>query len=105
MSKKIRRTKIDGRDSPANEDPTEELLDNLQKEATIQSALLALLPSTSLRVDVDAENGIIYLRGEVASKAQKQAAERVVKRARIPGIKRIENELIVNPKLPPLPHP
>lgn len=73
--------------------------------AAIQAALTVLKPSTGLRVDVDSENGIVYLRGEVASEEQKAEAERVARSVRVPGVREIRNELRVNPTLPPLPHP
>ncbi len=81
-----------------------ELLEDFQTESALQAALLSLAPSTGLRVDVDAEEGVVYLRGEVASRRQKDEAERIV-RDRLPrGVKEIRNELVVNPSLPHLHH-
>ncbi len=78
---------------------------DLETETTIQAALLSILPSTGLRVDVDADNGIVYLRGEVASDGQREEAEKTVRDLGLQGVRRIENELVVNPCIPPLPHP
>ena len=82
-----------------------EVLEEVQVAAAIQSAMLALAPSTGLRVDVDAEVGVVCLRGEVASEEQKAEAERIVRQLRLPCVRRVRNELVVNPLLPPLPHP
>lgn len=71
----------------------------------MQGTLLSSAPSTGLRVDVDAEEGVVYLRGEVASEEQKAEAERIV-RSRLPrGVRSVRNELVVNPDLSRLPHP
>ncbi|MGE5619475.1 MAG: BON domain-containing protein [Sphingomonadaceae bacterium] len=82
-----------------------EILDDLRTEAALQGTLLSSAPSTGLRVDVDAEEGVVYLRGEVASEEQKAEAERIV-RSRLPrGVRSVRNELVVNPDLSRLPHP
>ncbi|MCL4368195.1 MAG: BON domain-containing protein [Actinobacteria bacterium] len=82
-----------------------ELLGDFQTASELQAALLAFAPSTGLRVDVDAEEGVVYLRGEVASAWQKERAEQIVRAARLSGVKRVRNELVVNPALPPLVRP
>ncbi len=83
-------------------DTPAELLDDFQLASQLQAALLALAPSTGLRVDVDADEGVVYLRGEVASQWQKEEAERIVRAALRPGVKGLRNELVVNPALPSL---
>ncbi len=99
----------DGRRSrrkrPPGDQPWSRVLEDVGTVAALQGALLAIAPATGLRVDVDAENGIVYLRGEVASEEQKAEAERVVRSMRIRGVREIRNELVVNPTAPPLPHP
>jgi osmotically-inducible protein OsmY len=80
-------------------------LGDLETETTIQAALIAIAPSTGLRVDVDADSGIVYLRGEVATREQRALAERTVRDMNVEGVRRIENELVVNPSISQLPHP
>lgn len=82
-----------------------EILRDLQTEVGLQGALLSIAPSTGLRVDVDAEEGMVYLRGEVASEEQKVEAERIVRSLLPRGVKGIRNELVVNPDISHLPHP
>jgi len=91
--------KEDGERTPS------ELLSDIQLASELQAMLLSLAPSTGLRVDVDAEEGVVYLRGEVASEWQREEAERIVRSARLRGVKEIRNELAVNPAVPPLFHP
>ena len=91
---------------PAEVDPNPiQWLKDEEIAGAIQAILIAMEPATGLRVDVDSENGIVYLRGEVASEGQKEEAERVARGVHIHGIREIRNELRVNPFLPPLPHP
>jgi|GEM_PF-6952804 len=80
-------------------------LDNARITADIKSALLTLEPASALRVNVDTSRGIVYLRGEVVSADQKAEAERVVREACPRGVRRIVNELRINPDLPPFPSP
>ena len=82
-----------------------EMLEDFETASQLQARLLSLAPSTGLRVDVDAEEGVVYLRGEVASRRQKEEAERIVRGARLRGVKEVRNELVVNPLLDSLFHP
>ena len=102
MTKEKRRGRRKPREEMVGERTPSELLGDLRTESELQSVLLALAPSTGLRVDVDAEEGIVYLRGEVASEWQKEEAERIVRSAHLRGVKEIRNELVVNPAVPPL---
>jgi osmotically-inducible protein OsmY len=45
-------------------------------------------------IDVDANGGVVTLRGHVSSQAQKEAAERAA--ARVNGVSRVQNDLSVN---------
>ncbi len=87
------------------DNPVGGFLEDLGLETRIQGALLAVAPATGLRVDVDADRGIVYLRGEVASEWQRAEAERIVRETIGGGAVEIRNELTVDPNLPRLPHP
>ena len=80
-------------------------LADLWIEGQIQAALDVLLPLTGLEVDVDADHGIVYLRGEVESAWQKEQAEHITRDLGLAAIRAIVNEVVVNPDLPPMPHP
>ena len=103
MSKENKRSRAGDR---AEEDPNPiQWLKDEEIAGAVQAALIALEPATGLRVDVDSENGILYLRGVVASEGQRAEAERVARSVQVPGVKEIRNELRVDPYLPQLPHP
>ncbi|HVC32713.1 MAG TPA: BON domain-containing protein [Chloroflexota bacterium] len=74
-------------------------------QGQIQSALDVLEPATGPRVQVEVEGGVVYLRGVVVSDWEQAKAERIAREVSPPTVSQIVNELIVNPFLPPLPHP
>jgi osmotically-inducible protein OsmY len=47
------------------------------------------------RVNVDTLNGVVTLKGEVPTQQEKEAAERAARK--VDGVKRIENQIVVNP--------
>jgi len=83
----------------------ESALADLRIEGQIQAALDVLLPLTGLEVDVDSDHGVVYLRGEVESAWQKDQAERITRDLGLAEVRAIVNEVVVNPDLPPMPHP
>lgn len=77
-------------------------LDAARITAQIQSALDLLKPGIGVRVNVDTDGGVVYLRGTVASEEQRATAERVARQVCPHGVERIVNELRVNPRIPPI---
>jgi cytidylate kinase len=61
----------------------------------IEAKLLEMSQYQGRRVEVSAENGIVFLRGEVISALNKDHCEQLA--AGLKGVKRVENELIVVP--------
>lgn len=80
-----------------------EIWDDARMIAEIRSALYARIPVTGLEVRVSADAGVVTLHGEVASDWQKQEAERIARAVCPSGVRRIVNEIRVNPNLPHLP--
>ncbi|HEY8475745.1 MAG TPA: BON domain-containing protein [Chloroflexota bacterium] len=74
-------------------------------EARAKAALLMLVPIVALRIDVDVERGVLYLRGIVVHPVQRRRAEEVVRSLHLPGVHRIANRLVVRPDVPFLPGP
>jgi osmotically-inducible protein OsmY len=77
-------------------------LDAVRITAQIQSALDLLEPGIGLQVNVDTDQGVVFLRGTVASEEQRTAAEGIARAVCPRGVERIVNELEVNPELPPI---
>ncbi|MBI2216307.1 MAG: BON domain-containing protein [Candidatus Rokubacteria bacterium] len=61
--------------------------------AAVKSKLVADKASNLTRVDVDTNNGVVYLNGSVESAEQKARAEQLAKEAN--GVKRVVNNLQV----------
>ncbi|HEX5414882.1 MAG TPA: BON domain-containing protein [Chloroflexota bacterium] len=80
-----------------------EAWDDARITAEIRSALYGRVPVTGLEVQVSVDEGVVTLRGEVASDWQKQEAERIARALCPSGVRRIVNEIRVNPNLPPIP--
>lgn len=80
-----------------------EVWDDARITAEIRSALYAHVPVTGLEVQVSVDEGVVTLQGEVVSDWQKQEAERIARALCPSGVRRIDNNIRVNPNLPPIP--
>ena len=67
--------------------------DDATTTARVKFALLANDSTEGLRIDVDTENGMVYLNGEVDSAQERELAERIA--ANTEGVTRVENRLKV----------
>ncbi len=88
-----------GREQGTRDEEIPSDLEDFRLASQLQATLLSLAPSTGLRVDVDADEGVVYLRGEVASWWQRERAEQIVRDTGLPGVREVRNELVVNPFL------
>jgi hyperosmotically inducible protein len=61
--------------------------------ATVKADLAAEKASTLTRIDVDTNEGVVYLNGTVASSGDKQRAERIARD--VSGVRRVVNNLQV----------
>jgi hyperosmotically inducible protein len=68
-------------------------VDDAQITAAVKSKLVADKASNLTRVDVDTNNGVVYLNGSVESTEQKTRAEQLANEAN--GVKRVVNNLQV----------
>jgi len=72
-----------------------ELMDNAATTASVKAKLTADRLANLTWVDVDANNGVVYLTGNAATAAQKQRATEIAMRAN--GVKQVVNNIVVNP--------
>lgn len=68
-------------------------VDDATLTASVKAQLVADKASNLLRVDVDTNNGIVYLNGTVESNEQRERAEQLARR--VDGVKRVVNNLQV----------
>jgi hyperosmotically inducible periplasmic protein len=68
-------------------------VDDATITASVKSRLVADKPANLTRVDVDTNNGTVYLNGTVESAEQKTRAEQLARQAR--GVKTVVNNLQV----------
>jgi len=68
-------------------------VDDANLTASVKAQLVADRASNLVRVDVDTNNGVVYLNGTVESGEQKDRAEQLAKR--VDGVKRVVNNLQV----------
>lgn len=81
----------------SKERPRNELLERVSDAnltAKVKSQLLWNSNTQGLRIDVDAQGGIVTLRGEVASAAESELAAQIARNTS--GVHRVDNELRVN---------
>jgi hyperosmotically inducible periplasmic protein len=62
--------------------------------ADVKSRLIAEPGIRSFSINVDTNNGVVLLKGDVKSAAQRATAERLARKAK--GVKSVRNELAVN---------
>jgi hyperosmotically inducible periplasmic protein len=62
--------------------------------ADVKSRLIAEPGIRSFSINVDTNNGVVLLKGDVKSAAQRATAERLARKAK--GVKAVRNELAVN---------
>jgi len=70
-----------------------ENIDDANITASVKSKLVADKPSNLTRVDVDTNNGTVYLNGVVESAEQRARAEQLARQAK--GVKSVVNNLQV----------
>lgn len=70
------------------------VVDDTTITASVKSKLVADKPSNLLRVDVDTNNGTVYLNGTVDSPEQKARAEQLAWQAN--GVKTVVNNLQIS---------
>jgi hyperosmotically inducible protein len=68
-------------------------VDDATLTASVKAQLVADKAANLVRVDVDTNNGVVYLNGTVESGEQKDRAEQLAKR--VDGVKRVVNNLQV----------
>jgi osmotically-inducible protein OsmY len=73
-----------------------ELGENAVTTGKVKSALIADKAIDASRIDVDTRNGVVTLKGEVATPAQKKRAEVIARKQH--GIKQVINNLVVRAK-------
>jgi hypothetical protein len=71
-------------------------VDDSTISATVKARLTADRARNLTAVDVDTNQGVVYLTGNVATAAQKAEAERVA--STVDGVKRVVNNLMVEPR-------
>lgn len=76
-------------------------LDNARITSQVKSALVETIPVAASMIDVDTDNGVVFLRGEVANEWLRYEAERIARGVWPRGMTKLVNELVVNPDLPP----
>jgi hypothetical protein len=72
-----------------------ELMDNAATTASVKAKLTGDRLANLTWVDVDVNNGVVYLTGNAATPVQKQRATEVAMRAN--GVKQVVNNIVVNP--------
>ena len=72
-----------------------ELMDNAATTASVKAKLTGDRLANLTWVDVDANNGVVFLTGNAATAAQKQRATEIAMRAN--GVKQVVNNIVVNP--------
>ena len=68
-------------------------VDDATLTASVKAQLVADKAANLVRVDVDTNNGVVYLNGTVESGEQKDRAEQLAKR--VDGVKKVVNNLQV----------
>ena len=74
-----------------------EYIDDKAITTQVKARLAAEQAETLTRIDVDTQSGTVYLNGTVSSGEQKATAERIAGSQE--GVKRVVNNLRVNPNL------
>jgi osmotically-inducible protein OsmY len=74
-----------------------EYIDDKTITTQVKARLAAEQAETLTRVDVDTRSGTVYLTGTVSSGEQRATAERIARSQE--GVKRVVNDLRVNPNL------
>jgi hyperosmotically inducible protein len=69
-------------------------IDDATLTASVKSQLVADKAANLTRIDVDTNNGVVYLNGTVESAEQKARAEQLARR--VDGVKRVVNNLQVS---------
>jgi osmotically-inducible protein OsmY len=78
-----------------------ESLQGAKLTGSVKAALELNRNLAPLPIDVDSENGVVVLKGEVPSEALRLQAEKVA--AGVPDVAQVRNDLRVNPALPAAP--
>jgi hyperosmotically inducible periplasmic protein len=78
-----------------------ESLQGAKHTGSVKAALELNRNLAPLPINVDSENGVVVLKGEVPSEALRLQAEKVA--AGVPDVAQVRNELRVNPALPAAP--
>jgi BON domain len=73
-----------------------ELGENAVTTGKVKSALIADKAIDASRIDVDTRDGVVTLKGEVATAAQKKRAEAIARKQH--GVKQVINNLVVRAK-------
>ena len=68
-------------------------VDDATLTASVKAQLVADKAANLVRVDVDTNNGVVYLNGTVDSNDQRERAEQLARR--VDGVKRVVNNLQV----------
>ncbi len=71
-------------------------VDDATTTARVKIALLANDSTSGLSIHVDTQNGMVSLRGDVASSQEKQLAEKIARNTE--GVQKVENQLRVSSK-------
>ena len=71
------------------------VIDDAVITAKVKSSLLADSGTKGLKIDVDTKNGVVQLKGNVASSSERTLAQNLA--AKIEGVKSVENKLAVKP--------
>ena len=74
---------------------TEEVTANAELTASIKSALIASKQVDTSNIDVDSQDGVVFLRGSVKDETQKELAEKIAKNTAPEGAT-VKNELAVS---------
>ena len=83
-------------DAPkAPERSTGVVIDDAVITAKVKSSLLADSGTKGLKIDVDTKNGVVQLKGNVASASERTLAQNLA--AKVEGVKSVENKLAVKP--------
>ncbi|MGH7848449.1 MAG: BON domain-containing protein [Candidatus Binatia bacterium] len=68
-------------------------IDDASLTASVKAQLVADKAANLVRVDVDTNNGVVYLNGTVESRDQKERAEQLARR--VDGVRKVVNNLQV----------
>jgi len=68
-------------------------VDDAALMAAVKARLVSEQPENAIRVDVDTNQGVVYLTGTVRSDEERRRAEQLA--SAVDGVRRVENRLMV----------